>query len=87
MTETDKRDVCSYHEGEMKLLNATLAGIAGDVQWLRRIGNAVGLITLALLPFIIGLCIYVGRMDARLTMVESMMADHLNHVTEKEKRP
>lgn len=67
------KDICSIHEQHIELIQE----IRNDTKWIRRIGVGIGMLSLALLPFVIGLFVYISRMDVRITVVEYKISKHI----------
>lgn len=59
-------EVCPIHQQHIELIQE----IRNDTMWIRRIGSWIGLFVLALLPFIIGMFIYMSRLSTRIEVLE-----------------
>lgn len=73
-------EVCQVHEQEVETIHklaSDFEGVATDVRWIRKIGNFTVMAILAMLPFLVGVCVYLAKLDNRVSLLEYQVNSHL----------
>lgn len=66
-------DTCNVHEQEVAVINNLALGLetmGADIRWIRRIGTFIGGMLVVLLPFVIGVLVYLAKLDNRVSLIE-----------------
>lgn len=66
-------EFCNVHEQEVGVINNLALGLetmAADVRWIRRIGTFIGTMLVVLLPFVVGVLVYLAKLDNRVSLIE-----------------
>lgn len=73
-------EVCQVHEQEVNAIHklaSEFEQVATDIKWIRRIGNVTVMVIIAILPFLVGMCVYLAKLDGRVAVLEYQVNSHL----------